>query len=95
MGFDGGGEVLKDVTILQATGFDGSEHPLHEATAAGALGSKGQLAPDDGMAKDTLSGVVGGFNVLLIDERPEPFAMVVKFIAHAHEAIVAGEDATQ
>lgn len=66
VGFDGEGQILEDATLLQATGFDCGEHPLHEATAASALGSKGQLAPDDGMAKDTLSGVVGGFNATAV-----------------------------
>ena len=40
MSFDGGGEVLEDVTFLQTTGFDCREHPLHESTASGALGSE-------------------------------------------------------
>jgi hypothetical protein len=34
------------------------------------------------VAESTFSRVVGRFDALLIDERPEPFAVVIEFFAH-------------
>jgi hypothetical protein len=95
MSFDGGGEVLEDVAFLETTGFDGREHPLHESTAGGALRSERQLAPDHRMAKGTLRGVIGGFDTFMINEGPEPFAMVVQLFTHSDETVVIGEDTAQ
>ena len=47
------------------------------------------------MAEGALGGVIGGFHAFVVDKGPEPFAMGVKLVAHADEAVVPGEYAAQ
>lgn len=86
---------FEGIALLLTAGLYDSEHRLDEATAICALSTKGQLAPDHGMAQGTLTGVVGGFDPLMTDQHPEPLTMLVQLLAHTHERRVASLDTAQ
>jgi hypothetical protein len=48
-----------------------------------------ELPPDDRIAKRPLGRVVGRFDDIVVDERPEPLPVFVELGAHAYEPLVA------
>ena len=95
VGVDGGGEIVEDVAVLLAAGFDHCEHRFHKAAAAGALRAKGKLAPNDGVTQGALARVVGRLDPFLADESPKPCAMLVQFLTHADQRGVAALNTAQ
>src|SRR6185437_4840742 len=95
MGFYGCGEISKDRTPLQSARLAYRQHPLDEATTRLALCPKREFTIDHRRPKSALRRVVGRFDAWNVHERPEPFSVVVKFVAHADQAHMAAVGAEQ
>ncbi len=72
MSFDRIGQEGKDVAALLAAGFNHRQHGLDEPAAGAALRAERQLSPNHGMTQRTLARVVGRFDPLAPQERPQP-----------------------
>lgn len=79
----GGGHELEDVAGLLAAGFDDAQQCLDEAAALRTLGAEAEFSPDDGRAKCSFPGVVCGFDAFVVEERPQPVAVLQPFLAGA------------
>ena len=91
----GGGEKFETIARLALAGFDHRQDLFNESAACRALGTKGELSPDDGGAQGTLADVVCRLDPFDIQEPPQPVAMIVQGLAHPDELRVAAEDAAQ
>ena len=68
-------------SVLLSAGLDHREQRFHEAASGDALCPEGKFSPDHCVTKRSLGCVVGGFNVFMIDKRPEVIEMVEQFRA--------------
>ena len=64
-------------------GFDYGQQGLDEAAALRTLGAEAEFAPDYRRAKSAFAGVVPGFDAFVVEERPEPLAVLQLFLAGA------------
>ena len=94
-GCEGAGEVVEDAPALLSAGVDGGEQRLHKPAASGTLRSERQLAPDHRRAQGPFGRVVRRFDAVDLRERPQPVAVRVQFVAHAHQPCVGAEQAAQ
>ena len=76
-------------------GLHDGQNGFHEATAWRAPGAEREFPPDHGRAQGALADVVGEFDALYLQERPQPVAMIVQRRAHPGQFGVAAEDAAQ
>ena len=83
VGLDSLGGRGQHVLVLLAAGFDRAQQRFHEAAVVFALRAEAQLTPDHGMSQTSLSGVVGRFDAVGLQERPQPVAMTRQLPAHA------------
>src|SRR5271169_649428 len=96
MRFNGGSHEGKGVAALLTAGFDYRQHRLDKATAGDALRSKRQLPPNHRVTQRTLTRVVRRFDPFIMQERPQPAAMLVQLPARAlHVSIAALKSAQQ
>ena len=79
----GFGDKLEDVAGLLAAGFDDGEQCLDEAAAFRTLGAEAEFAPDDRRTERAFAGVVRGFDPFVVEERPQPVAVLQQFLAGA------------
>jgi len=63
--------VLKDISSLKAAGADNGQQPFEEAITSVAVGAITEFAPDDIGTNALLGAVVGGFNALMSEKKPE------------------------
>src|ERR1035441_5197690 len=92
---DGVGYERECAAFLLTAGFDHRKHGLHEAAATRALRTERQLPPNDRVAKSTFAGIVGYFHIFVVQKGPKPLPMVIQFVAHAHQTLVAAEGTAQ
>ncbi len=71
LGFEGGGQDIKDIAFLLAAGFDDGQQGFDEAAAGGALGAEGQFAPDHGVTQHLFGAIIGRLNTGVAEEHPE------------------------
>ena len=96
VGFDGGGDERKCVATLLTAGFNHRQHRLDEATAGSTLRPERQFPPDHRMTQRTLASVICRFHPFVIQEHPQPLAMLVQFPTRStHVAVVALHSAQQ
>ena len=67
MGLDSLGDVGEHVAFLEPAGFDHRQGPFYESTPLGTLGAEAEFSPDDRIPQGTFSRVVGGLDIVLID----------------------------
>ena len=79
----GVGEEVEDVAGLLAAGFEDGQQGFEEAAAFRALGAEAEFAGDHGGTQGSFAGVVGRFDAVVIEERPQPAAMLEEFLAGA------------
>ena len=79
----GGGHELKDVARLLTAGFDDGQERFDEATALRALGVEAEFTRDDRRTKCSLAGVVWGLDASVVEERPQPAAVLQQSLAGA------------
>lgn len=71
-GFDG--EVVGASSLLSA-GFQDGEHRFDETAARVALRAERELPPVHGLTQRALGRVVGGLDLVVIHEGPQPLGM--------------------
>ena len=76
-------------------GFDDRQDRLHQATSVGALRAEQQFAPDHRRPHGALAGVVGWFDTVHVQKRPQPVAVLVQRIAQALQFGMAAEHSAQ
>jgi len=62
-------------SVLLSAGLDHREHRFDESASGDTLCPERKFSPDHSVTKGSLGCVVGGFDVLAIDERPEIIEM--------------------
>lgn len=78
---DGGGDEREDVAGLLSAGFDDGEQGFCEPASFDALGVEAEFAPDDCGSQESFADVVGRFGSLVVEERPQSFAVLQQFLA--------------
>ena len=82
MGLEGLGDRGQHVFVLLAAGFDHAQQRFHEAAAVFALRAEAQLSPNHGMTQAAFRRIVGWFDAVGLQERPQPVAMTRQLTAH-------------
>ena len=90
LGFEGGGQDIKDVAVLWAAGLDDGQHRFDEAAAVGVLCAEGEFAPDHGVADDLFGAIIGRLNTGVGQEHPELVPAVAQVRTQRAAARVRG-----
>ena len=75
-----------DVSTLLPEGWDDREQTAAAQGSLGGLDSMADLAVDHRLPQRSLSGVVGGFDALDLQKRPEGFLLFEELAAGAHRS---------
>ena len=64
-------QEFDDALALKVAGSADGEHPFHVTRSPLALRTEAGFTPDDSLADTALGRVIGRFNLLVIDKRPQ------------------------
>ena len=88
-------QMDEDVSPLLAARLDDGQDGGDESASVAALRAERQLPPDHRVAQGALADVVGEFYSFDLQKRPEPLAVCIQFLAHAHHFAVSAEPSAQ
>lgn len=95
VGFHQGDQIFKRRAVLQTACFAYGQDPFQVAADRRTLRPEAEFPVNHRRAKGSFGRVVRRFDAWHAGERPEPLAMLIQFVAHADQLVVAAEDAAQ